>query len=271
MASPPVIVYRSDDFTRWGAGAGTNLTAAQVDGNFWSLRQAIAALQTSGSPSDLVSVSSSGGQLTFLRADGSKLGPISLPVARLSWRGPWTPATAYNALDILTVSGIGPGTDGLYLVQEDHTSAASFSASAVDASGNPLYYQMFAYPTQPFSVAISVGGPFANMTADPWDGSYELCNVMMPVPVTFPSGLTTSPAPACEIPPASSVVLTLQQIHAGGAITLGSINFAAGSQAGSFSFTGDVTIPAGDSLRLYAATSVDAAMSGFAGVIVGSR
>lgn len=272
MASPPAITYRTDDYTRWGAGAGANLSAKQVDGNFWSLAQAINDLITNPAQSNnIVAVQATGTGLTFLLANGQSMGPVQIPVARFNWRGIWAPNTLYAELDVFSVSGIGPGTDGLYAATEVFTSAAAFDPTATDAGGNPLTLQMFAYPTQPFSVSLSVGGAFAAMVADSWDGNYELCNVMMPVPVTFPADLATSPAPACEIPPGSAVVLTLQQIHAGGAITLGSINFAAGATGGTFSFVSQVTIPAGDSLRLYASNSVDATMAGLAATIVGSR
>lgn len=208
MSTPPAITYRTTDFSRWGAGLGANLSAVQVDGNFWALAQAILDLQQNPATGPtIVSVTSTGTGFSFVMSDGTILGPITLP-----------------------------------------------------------YNQQLS-----FYLSFSLGGAFPDTLVDEWDGNYELFDVVLPVAVTLPAGLTTSPAPVCEIAPGAAVTLTLQQIHAGAATALGSVNFAAGAMTGTFTLLTQQTIPAGDRLRLYAPASVDMTMAGLAGTIAGTR
>jgi hypothetical protein len=269
MSGTPAITYRTDDFTRWGAGQGSNLSPAQVDLNFWNIVQAIADLQ-SNPGNTVVSVQQSGNTVTFMLANGQTFS-ISLPVPGFRWRGPWQPNTVYAANDFFSVDGVGPGTDGLYIVLENLTSAATFSASATDASGNAEYQQLWAFPAQPFAAVASIGGTLTQLAVDSWDGNFEIMNVTMPVQVTFPADLSTSPTPTCEVAPVGAVSLTLQQLSNGSATTLGTIDFAAGATTATFSFVAQVVIPAGESLRLYAPAGVDGTMSGFSATIVGTR
>lgn len=208
MTTPPAITYRTTDYSRWGAGLGANLAAAQVDGNFWALAQAIVGLQENPATGPtIVSVTSTGTGFSFILSDGTILGPIALP-----------------------------------------------------------YNQQLS-----FYLSFSLGGAFPDMLADEYDGNYELFDVVLPVAVTLPSALATSPVPVCEVAPGAAVTLTLQQIHAGTATTLGAVNFAAGALSGTFSFLTQTTVPAGDRLRLYAPSSVDTTMAGLAGTIAGTR
>jgi hypothetical protein len=271
MPSPPAITFRTNDFVLWGAGNGVNLTARQVDLNFWNLLQAVTDLQALSGSNSIVAVTASGNTISFLTSNGTTLGPITIPTAAFSWRGAWAPNTVYNALDVVSVTGVGTGIDGLYLVLRNHTSAGSFNPAATDAAGNALYLQMFAYPLQPFSVSLSLGSTFVNAALNPWDGNYELCNTMMPVPVTFPAGLATSPTPICLVAPVANVTFTLQKIHAGSATTLGTLTIPASATTGTYSFASPVTIPAGDCMRAYAPPTVDTTIAGISAVIVGTR
>lgn len=66
----------------WGAGKGSNLTAAEVDGNFYAIDQAFAALDAD--PPTAVSISNvtqSGSNITVWLSDGSSFGPFPLPTA----------------------------------------------------------------------------------------------------------------------------------------------------------------------------------------------
>lgn len=266
MPSTPAIDFVTSDFARWGAGTGAPLQAADVDGNFYNLQQAIAALQSNpAQPNNIVGVTTTGTSLYFLLADGTQLGPVGLPVLSWRWRGAWATNTSYSALDVVSLDGLG-----IFLVLQNLTSGTVFDPSATDASGNPLYQQLWG-SSLPFYLSYSLPGAFADIAVDESDGNYELFDVLMPVAVTLPAGLTTSPTPGCETAPAADVTLTLQQIHAGAATAIGTMTIAAGQTAGSYAFASAVTVPAGDRLRLYAASGVDSTIAGLFGCIAGTR
>jgi hypothetical protein len=119
--------------------------------------------------------------------------------------------------------------------------------------------------------SFSVGGKFADLPIDPWDGHYEIFDVEAPIPLTFPANFSTSPTPGCEVAPGATVTLTFQTIHAGTPTTVGTMTIASSATTGSYSVSAGFTIPAGDRLRCYAPASVDPAIVGVFGTIVGSR
>jgi hypothetical protein len=114
------IVFRT--LGAWGAGKGANLTASEVDSNFWALAQAIFDLQNNPAvPNGIASISVSGTQMTIYLHDGTALGPYTLPVLTFRWRDEWTPATIYAALDVVKVTDVG-----IYMCQITHTSGDIF-------------------------------------------------------------------------------------------------------------------------------------------------
>jgi hypothetical protein len=119
--------------------------------------------------------------------------------------------------------------------------------------------------------SLSVGAKFTDIPIDLWDGNYELFDVVMPVPITFPTGFATSPTPGCEIAPIIDVHLTFQTIHAGTPTTVGTLNILAGATTGGFTVAAGFTVPAGDRLRCYAPIGVDDTIVGLFGTIVGTR
>lgn len=122
----------------WGAGKGSNLTAAEVDGNFYEFALSIDDLQDAlPQPDEFASVAIAGTQITFTLVSGTVLGPIDLPVLKWRWRGEWTAFTGYAPLDVFKVAG-----SGLFLALLDHTSAATFDPAAVNGSSEPLYHQL---------------------------------------------------------------------------------------------------------------------------------
>lgn len=132
------VTYRTDDGTRWVSGKGSNLTAAEVDINFWNLGQAIEAIEASApQPDDISSITQSGTSLVIHLTSGTTF-TLAMPVVQFRWRGDWAPATAYLTLDAFKVDGVG-----VFSVNINHTSASSFDPAAVDGSSNPLYFQMF--------------------------------------------------------------------------------------------------------------------------------
>jgi hypothetical protein len=124
---------------------------------------------------------------------------------------------------------------------------------------------------KPWYQSVSVGGKFTDIPIDTWDGNYELFDVEMPVPVTFPAGFGSSPVPGCEIAPAADVHLTFQTIHSGAPTTRGTLDILAGNTTGGFTVASGFTVPAGDRLRCYAPAAVDQTIVGLFGTIVGTR
>jgi hypothetical protein len=134
----PAITYRTTDGSRWGSGVGHNLTAADVDGNFWNIVQSITDLLADRpEPNNIVSITVTGSNLTVHLQDGTAIGPIPIPILAFRFLGTWSPTTAYVQLDAFKVDGVG-----LYFVLLNHTSAATFDENATDTGGNPLYYKL---------------------------------------------------------------------------------------------------------------------------------
>jgi hypothetical protein len=130
------IVFRT--LGAWGAGKGANLTPTEVDSNFWSLAQAIVELQDApADPVGIASITVAGTQMTITLTDGAVMGPFTLPVLTFRWRGEWTPMTLYAELDVFTVENTG-----IFLVQIDHTSGATFDAGLL-VGGQPALLQLF--------------------------------------------------------------------------------------------------------------------------------
>ena len=139
MVRGQLMLYRTDDATRWGTGKGANLTPVEVDGNFWELAERLVALETGGdSPNGISNIAVSGSQMTVYLDDGTALGPYTLPTAMIRYRGDWASGATYAELDLVAVPDAG-----IYLVLRDHTAAATFDANAQDAQGNQLYRYLF--------------------------------------------------------------------------------------------------------------------------------
>jgi hypothetical protein len=140
MPGPPAITYRSTDNTRWGTGQGFNLTAPQVDINFWNMVQAIVDLQNNPpTPNNISAITVSGIYMTVTLTDGSNIGPLALPVLQFKWRGAWTPDTPYNQLDVFEVAATG-----LFSVLLDHTSGATFDPG-ITVGGQPALNELFGF------------------------------------------------------------------------------------------------------------------------------
>jgi hypothetical protein len=130
------ITYRTDG--AWGSGIGVNLTAAQVDGNFFALAQAIDDLASNpATPIQIAAFNISGVAMTIVMSDGSTVGPLPLPVLSWRWRADWAPFVPYLQLDVFKVENTG-----IFLVLVPHTAAATFDAAATDSNGNPLYKEL---------------------------------------------------------------------------------------------------------------------------------
>jgi hypothetical protein len=131
------ITYRTNDATRWGTGKGSDLTATEIDINFWVLFSQIAAIVDHQNVAGVISsISASGNNLFITLGDGTVFGPFTLPTAQWTFRGAWLPNTLYNPMDVITSNG------GLYLVLVRHTSVATFNPTANDGQGHSFYQLM---------------------------------------------------------------------------------------------------------------------------------
>lgn len=133
------IVYRTAG--AWGAGKGANLTPTEVDNNFWDVHGRVDTLETTPPvPAEIDNIVVSGNALTISLDNGDNYGPFELPRVHYNWMAEWLPTTVYYSNDIVSVAG-----NGIYLIVEDHTSAATFDPLEDLASGgaDPSYVLMF--------------------------------------------------------------------------------------------------------------------------------
>jgi hypothetical protein len=111
-----MITYRTTG--DWGPGTGYNLTAVEIDFNFYDLVLRLADLianpPTQSDGIDSVDVTAT--EVIEYRFTGLAV-TYSFNVPPLNWRGDWEPDEEYETNDVFYVDG-----DGLYVVLHDHTS-----------------------------------------------------------------------------------------------------------------------------------------------------
>ncbi len=135
------IVYRETDPVsgRW-TGIGTDLSAFQIDYNFYQLASSVATLQ-----SDLAFtvgigyITITGNQLTFHMTDHTLQGPFTIPQVVFT-PVTWTPSTPMLVNDVFDENGT------LYLVIFAHTSGLTFDPSANDGMGHNYYAALLVTP-----------------------------------------------------------------------------------------------------------------------------
>lgn len=150
------IVYRTAG--AWGGGKGANLTAAEVDGNFYDHESRIATIEGSPpTPNNIADISISGSVITVTMDDASTFN-LTVPVVTWRWMGDWVGATAYAKNDIIVDSLTG----FVYLVLEAHTSdPTTFDPLATvggTTGGDPLY--------QSILEVAATGGGVAGVVTD---------------------------------------------------------------------------------------------------------
>lgn len=232
-----------------GLGTGGNLTPAQADENTWTLHQRILAIESNPPTAvGILGFTVIGSQFQVNMSDGSTLGPYDLPIATFRDMGIWTNNMPLLKLDIIEVPH-----DGVYIVNIAHTTPASpavFNPDADDGSGNLLYTKVYGddayiydlswfYPGSP-GLGIDTGAPMA---------SHEFGR-----PVVMPTGLTDSKA-SLRVAPAGAISYDIQV----NGVVKGSVDFASGSTAGTFTWTADVNGAVGDIISLMRPTTPDSA------------
>ena len=131
----------------WGpASQNFDLSAAQIDGNFWQAILDIQAKAVQGV--GIANFNVVGDQMTVVLTDHTLLGPYTLPTVTLEFRGEWQPNTTYHVNDIFTHGG------STYIVVTNHTSAATFDPGATDGVGHSLYGLLLTNPAG----ALPAGG-----------------------------------------------------------------------------------------------------------------
>lgn len=142
------VVYRTTDLGQWGAGKGSNLTPTEVDNNFWTLVQLIAAIELL-EPTQIANITVDGNEMTIHMDDATTFGPFTLPTATFNFlEDGWQPNTNLSANDLFVFN------NRLYLVRQDHLSDVSFNPDAGNMQGG--YYALI----MPFPTVISIGFSF---------------------------------------------------------------------------------------------------------------
>lgn len=254
------VVYRTDG--AWGSGLGRLLTAAEVDGNFWSLVQRVASLESSPPvPLSIESISYASGGITIHMNDASTFGPFLLPVATMVYRDMWQNNTLYHYLDLVNVPTIG-----LFLVLIEHTTPAlpeTFDRDATDVDLNDIYRQVSGVPRDiAYDFAMNVIGSIPN-------DSSPMQIFLADRAVTLPAGLTGSKAYLLTDVTTQTLVMPIEL----NGVQVGTITFAPGGSAnvGVFAMAATHTLAAGDRLVVRAPGLLDATAADLAITISGIR
>lgn len=158
-------VYRTAG--AWGAGAGADLTPAQVDTNFYDKETRITALEGAGVGVGIESITVSGDQMTVTLTDSSVQGPFTLPAVSWAPKGMWAASTLYSANDIIQDG------NSLYLVNFNHTSATSFDPAETLGTAGDIYTLIWTFSSaapgftrtgSTFTPALEDAGSYNRMT-----------------------------------------------------------------------------------------------------------
>lgn len=272
------ITFRTDDNLRWGPGQGSDLSATEIDINFWVLYSAVTALQASfdtrGAGIDHFVIS--GTNLFVHLTNHFVLGPYTLPVANWNFRGPWVPSTSYGPFDVFTNAG------AVYLVLISHVSNSLFSPGSNDGHGHNFYGTLLVAPP-PELPQTGATGAFLQWQNSPGDVrwysptrnlAFYLETIPDPLEVileyvftektTFPIGLTNSRAKANHWP----TVTQQFNLYQDGA-SIGSIDFHPSPTHATFTCPVAIVFNPGSVLTIVAPSVPDPHMSGIAATLVG--
>ena len=280
------ITFRTNDNTRWGTGNGMDLTATQIDINFWVLYTAIIALQDhQESSAGISNFIVSGDTFSVQLANHVVLGPFNLPIAAFNFRGPWQANAAYNVNDVFSATD-QQGRSALFLVIYPLlNSGATFFQGSNDGNGHDYYAEMVAAPP-PELPQDGNPGAFLQMSLLDSPGSVVWTNLTRniafyletePNPLeqvvryvftettTFPEGLTGSQGDV-GIAPTAPQAYELYWNNA----NVGSVNFSVSPDAVTFTFPHAITFEPGDVLTVVAPSSPDPHMASIAVTLVGT-
>jgi hypothetical protein len=164
-----VFVFRTDDFAKWGAGKGSNLTAVEFDNNNWDLLSRIVALETNPpQPKEIVSFEVIDQQFYVHLSDGSTagsvtLGPYDLPV--LEWQflpQGWQPDVDLFKNEVFAFNGV------IYRVLRNHHTGLVFDPGANSGTGEDFYAELL--ETAP---GVPAGGDTGMVLTKTSDNDYD--------------------------------------------------------------------------------------------------
>jgi hypothetical protein len=253
------ITYRGTDPTRWGTGQESDLSAEQIDINFWFLYSSLVALQDhAGANADIDYFVVTGNQLFVHLTNHAVLGPYILPIAQWNFKEEWTPITHYGLLDVVTSNG------SLYIVVWDHTSDATFDPNAGDGAGHDYYKLLLAQPANMLPTGGTARQRLVKIDAADfnvaWDSDYRhlalfiqgkpaanelLLRYLVTENLTLPAGLPGSGGSA-GVPTTTSVAYAISK----NGTAIGNITFPATGAAGVISFSTDIGFVSGDILSI---------------------
>jgi hypothetical protein len=218
------ITYRTSG--SWGAGTGVDLSASQIDNNFYYHDSLIAALEDhAGSGAGIDYFAVSGNNFFVHLTDHTILGPYALPVSQWHWRGPWTVSTSYAVNDVFEIDG------SVYLdIYAPNPGQLTFDPNANDGLGHNFYALLITAPSDVLPVGGTSGQLLAKSVDSP-DYAVEWVDAPHGLPAGGSSGEVLTKhssssydaiweAPAVSLPPggSSGQVLTKHSSSDGDAI-----------------------------------------------------
>lgn len=271
------VTYRTTG--AWGSGQGSDLTANQVDTNFWILYSLILALQDA-TPDTIAYFTVSGDQMWITMSDHYVFGPYTIPTAVFNFRGAWVPNNSYAINDVFTADG------AIYIcIYPQFNSGSSFYALANDGQGHNYYALMLAAPPSElpdnglpgqvlqWSVLDSPGGvvwayisrPIGLYLEEPPNPLETICRYTLVESTQFPEGLVGSKGSA----ETGGTIDQVYELYQNGA-NIGSVNFGVSpSDTPTFTCPSAITFNAGDVLTIVAPSVIDPHLTGISFTLLG--
>jgi len=236
------ITFRTTDGAKWGTGKGSPLTKEEVDNNFWSVKQAIEALQSDPTePLQIHDITVTGNQMTITLSDLETEFTVTIPTAAFRWTEAWQAEHAYKAADVFTANS------GAYLVLRDHTSDVTFDPDDSDING-PFYALIFPYQTGYDFGCFVPGAPGTGIAASKPLFAH-LVRRTIHIPINAAGSLAklgTAPIAALSFPILKN------------STEVGTIDFTEYSTDGTFTVSAAVDLAPGDIIKIIRPDSIDA-------------
>jgi hypothetical protein len=158
----------TDPSGRW-TGSGAPILPAQVDENFYELREAIDSAVLA-EPVSIASIDSAGSIMTIHYSNGSST-TIDMPVATYNSRGEWAALTVYAVGDSFYV--LSTGSISAYVVAVAHTSGSTFDDTSVDVTtGKKLYSKILTVPNGSVVAGGAAGAVFTKLSNEDGDAGW---------------------------------------------------------------------------------------------------
>jgi hypothetical protein len=231
---------------------GSNLTVAELDGNFTALDDRVSTLETS--PPEAVSIDTIeivGNQITVTMTDATTRGPFQIPTATWHAKGEWTAATNYLAFDLVTNSG------NLYLILRAHLSDAVFDAAREDVDGF-FYSLIFSAPAQPNDLHVFVGGQMNDAQLILFYQSTRRWQL----PVDLIGSLFDAQSAADD-----ATIIDLQK----NGLSIGTLSWGIGQFVPIIDFTAAITFEIGDTFSIIGPATADATLADISFDLLGTR